>query len=124
MLIQNYKDLLVWQKAIKLVIMIYDLTQDFPKMESFGLINQIRRSVISIPSNIAEGKMRLGKKEFRRFLLISYESGAELETQLEISKRLSLGDITKYEKIENLLTEIMKIINKLTYQIKISYSKN
>lgn len=120
MFITSYKNLLVWQKSVDLAIMIYDLTKDFPKTENFGLIGQMQRSAISIPSNIAEGKMRLGRKEFRRFLLIAYGSGAELETQLEISKKLYIGDMTKYPKIESLLTEIMKIINKITCQIKIS----
>lgn len=118
MFIKSYKDLLVWQKSIELTIKIYDLTKDFPKTENFGLISQMQRSAVSIPSNIAEGKMRLRKKEFRRFLLIAYGSGGELETQLEISKRLSLGNITKYLEIESLLTEIMKMLNKMSCEIK------
>lgn len=118
MFIKSYKELLVWQKSIELALIIYDLTKNFPKTENFGLISQMRRSAISISSNIAEGKMRLNKKEFRRFLLISYGSGAELETQLEISKRLNLGENIKYKTAENLLTEIMKMINKITCTIK------
>ncbi len=118
MFIKSYKDLFVWQKSIELTIKIYDLTKDFPKTENFGLISQMQRSAVSIPSNIAEGKMRLRKKEFRRFLLIAYGSGGELETQLEISKRLSLGNITKYLAIESLLTEIMKMLNKMSCEIK------
>jgi len=124
MFIKTYKELLVWQKSIELVIKIYDLTKDFSKLEDFGLTSQMRRSSISIPSNIAEGKMRLGKKEFRRFLLIAYGSGAELETQLEISKKLSIVDIAKYKDIEDLLTEIMKMINKMTCQIKSNIISN
>lgn len=118
MFIKSYKNLFVWQKSIELTIKIYDLTKDFPKTENFGLISQMQRSAVSIPSNIAEGKMRLRKKEFRRFLLIAYGSGGELETQLEISKRLSLGNITKYLAIESLLTEIMKMLNKMSCEIK------
>ena len=118
MFIKSYKDLLVWQKSIELTIKIYDLTKDFPKTENFGLISQMQRSAVSIPSNIAEGKMRLRKKEFRRFLLIAYASGAELETQLEISKRLNLGELTKYKIVEDRLREIMKILNKLTSVLK------
>ncbi len=86
---KTYKDLFVWQKSIELVIAIYDLTNKFPKEEIFGITSQIRRATISIPSNIAEGKMRGGDIEFKRFLFIAFASGAELETQLIISKRLS-----------------------------------
>lgn len=117
-MITNYKDLLVWQKSIDLVILVYELTDNFPKIEQFSITSQIRRSAISIPSNIAEGKMRITKKEFRRFLLIAYASGAELETQLIISKKLNFGKNEKYKKIENLLTEIMKILNTITYKLK------
>lgn len=116
-MITNYKDLLVWQKSIELAIKIYNFTKDFPKTEQFNLVSQIQRSAISIPSNISEGKMRINNKEYRRFLLIAYASGAELETQLEISKRLNFGKIEKYQELESLLTEIMKILNKITYNI-------
>jgi len=112
-----YKDLVVWQKAMDLVIKIYKLTDNFPKSELFGLTNQMRRSVVSIPSNISEGKMRLSDKEFKRFLKIAYASASELETQLEIGKRLSFGNLEKYLCIENLLVEILKMLNKLIHSI-------
>jgi len=77
----------------------------------------MRRASVSIASNIAEGKMRFTDKEFRRFLLIAYSSGAELETQLEIGKKLAFGDLENYTKTENLVTEIMKMLNIFSYKI-------
>lgn len=114
-MIKTYKDLIVWKKAIDLVMKVYQLTKSFPRDELFGLTSQMRRSAVSIPSNIVEGKMRFSDKEFRKFLLIAYASASELETQLEISKRLELGELSKYQDIENLLVEILKILNKLTF---------
>ena len=70
---------------------VYNLTEQYPKSELYGLVSQTRRAAVSIPSNIAEGRMRGGKKEFCQFLLIAYASGGELETQLELARRLSLG---------------------------------
>lgn len=110
---KTYKDLIVWQKGIQLVILIYKLLNKFPKEEIFGLSSQIKRSAVSIPSNIAEGKMRGSNNEFRRFLLIAYGSGAELETQIEISKKLEKTKGLDYKEIDELLLEIMKILNKL-----------
>lgn len=86
---KTYKDLIVWQKSIELVKEIYLLTEDFPKEEIYGLTSQIRRCAVSIPSNIAEGKMRTTNKEFSHFLSIAYGSGAELETQLILAKLLN-----------------------------------
>ncbi|MFA6183761.1 MAG: four helix bundle protein [Parcubacteria group bacterium] len=82
--LNSYRDLIVWQKAMELVTEIYKLTDKFPKEEIYGIVSQMRRCAISIPSNIAEGRRRDGKKDFRRFLIIAYGSGAELETQIEI----------------------------------------
>jgi four helix bundle protein len=107
----SYKDLTVWQRSIELVVAVYELTEDFPKEEMYGLSSQIRRSSISIPSNIAEGRCRGTKKDFLQFLRISYGSGAELETQLEISKRLPKTKILNYSKVNSLLDEVMKMLN-------------
>ena len=114
---KTYKDLIVWQKAIELVVSVYELTNKFPKEEIFGLTSQIRRVVVSIPSNIAEGRRRGTRKDFRQFLIIAYGSGAELETQLEIAQRLrfcSLGG----QKVEELLLEVMKMLNKMLSSLK------
>src|SRR3989344_6577544 len=110
---QTYKDLIVWQKAMDLVVKIYQLTDKFPKEEVYGITSQIRRCAISIPSNIAEGKLRSSDKETRRFLLISFGSGGELETQLEISKRLNKTKDLNYTEVDSLLDEIMRMLNKM-----------
>lgn len=114
-MLQAYKDLIVWQKAMDLVIVIYKITENFPKSEIFGITSQIRRSSVSVPSNIAEGKMRLSDGEFRQFLRIAYASVSELETQIEISKRLNFCNLEDYKKINDLLLEILKMLNRLIH---------
>jgi four helix bundle protein len=109
--IHSYKELIVWQKSIELVTMIYELTDKFPKEEIFGITSQIRRAAVSIPSNIAEGRNRGTRADYNHFLRMSYGSGAELETQLEISKRLSKTRVLNYNRVDSLLSEIMKMLN-------------
>lgn len=116
--IQTYKDLIVWQKAMDLVIAVYDLTKRFPNDERYGLISQMKRAVTSIPSNIAEGRARNTRKDYEKFAVIAYSSGAELETQLEITKRLKLADANQIKESESLLTEVMKMLNKMTASLK------
>jgi len=116
--INSYKDLTVWQKSMDLVTEIYNLTEKFPKSETYGLVSQMQRSAVAIPSNIAEGQKRNYSKEFLQFLYISYGSGAELETQLEICKRLPKLEDLKYNKAEQLLNEVMKMLNSLTRSLK------
>ncbi len=116
--INSYKDLIVWQKAMNLVIEVYKITQKFPKNEQFCLTQQIRRSAISIPSNIAEGRKRSSKKDYLRFLSIAYGSCAELETQLEISSRLIYVTEENFKKVSSLLTEIIKMLNKMITTLK------
>ena len=111
--IKSYRDLLVWQKSVVLVIEIYKLTESFPKTEVFGIISQMRRAAVSIPSNIAEGRSRGTRKDFRHFLLNAFGSGAELETQIEISKRIKFVDISKYKIADDLLNEVMPMLNSL-----------
>ena len=88
MSVQSYRELIVWQKAIDLVVAIYRITQSFPREEAFGLTSQLRRAAVSIPSNIAEGQGRRSAKEFQRFLDIARGSLQEVETQLLIANRL------------------------------------
>ena len=109
----SYKDLIVWQKSVELVLAIYKLTEKFPKSELFGLTAQMRRASISIPSNIAEGKMRGTRKDYRHFLLNSFGSGAELETQIIIVKQLPFGQNFDFTRIDSLLNEVMKMLNVL-----------
>ncbi|MCK5084755.1 MAG: four helix bundle protein [Candidatus Pacebacteria bacterium] len=114
----SYKELIVWQKSIDLVIEIYSLTEYFPKSEIYGLTSQMRRCAVSIPSNIAEGRRRGSRKDYRHFLIIAYSSGAELETQIEIVKRLPFSKNTDFIKIDNLLNEIMRMLNKMLSILK------
>lgn len=106
----GYKDLIVWQKSMDLVVLIYQLTKDFPPSEIYGLTSQMRRCAVSIPSNIAEGSKRKTKNDFLQFIAISFGSGAELETQIEITRRLKYGNEETLIKIENLLTEVLKML--------------
>jgi len=109
----TYKDLIVWQKGIDLVMAVYKLTEKFPKTEIYGLTSQMRRAAISIPSNIAEGRRKNSPNDYRRFLLISFGSGAELETQIIIAKKLNFADFDDYKISEDLLNEIMRMLNKM-----------
>src|SRR3989338_4921411 len=109
----NYKNLIVWQKSMDLVVAVYELTDKYPSSELYGLTSQSRRCSVSIPSNIAEGRRRSGDNEFYHFLSIAFASGAELETQIEIAKRLPFGKKLDYLKVESLLTEVMKMLNTL-----------
>ena len=118
MKINSYKELIVWQKSIDLVIEIYSLTEYFPKSEIYGLTSQMRRCAVSIPSNIAEERRRGSRKDYRHFLIIAYGSGAELETQIEIVKRLPFSKNTDFIKIDNLLNEIMRMLNKMLSILK------
>jgi four helix bundle protein len=109
--INSYKELLVWQKAIELSKEVYILTDQFPKEEIFGITSQMRRSSISIPSNIAEGRHRKTKKDFIQFLHIALGSGAELETQIEIAKILPKTKNLDFSKVSSLLSDTMKMLH-------------
>ena len=123
-MIHSYKDLIVWQRSMELVTAIYELTEDFPKEEMYGLTSQMRRAGISIPSNIAEGRVRGTAKEYLQFLRISYGSGAELETQIEIGKRLKDTKHLDYQKADALLLEVMKMLNSIINKLNINHPKN
>ena len=90
-MIESYKDLVIWQKSMDLVVAIYKLTGEFPRSEMYCLTSQMRCCAVSIPSNIAEGRKRSTTKDYHKFLIIAYGSGAGLETQIEIVKRLPFG---------------------------------
>ena len=113
MSVESYKDLVVWKKSMDLVIEVYALTKKLPKNETYGLMSQMQRAATSIPSNIAEGSKRGHLPEYIQFLLVAYGSGAELETQIEICKRLSLAENIDYNKVDSLLEEVMKMLNVL-----------
>lgn len=122
-MIQSHKELIVWQKAMELVVCVYNLTKDFPKDELYGLTSQMRRSAVSIPSNIAEGRKRGTSKDYRQFLLIAFGSAAELETQIELSKRLKLGNNEKCLPAEQLLQEVLRMLAKMTTTLRPSIYK-
>ena len=115
---KTYKELIVWQKGIDLVSMIYKITNGFPKEEMFGLTSQIRRASVAIPSNIAEGFGRNSKGDFKRFLQISNGSLFELQTQLEISKRLQFLSDKDYNLLYNLSREVEAILTGLIQKLK------
>ncbi len=110
----NFKELKVWQKAVELATHIYEATKNFPKDEKFGLTSQIRRSVVSISSNIAEGAGRNSNKEFKLFLNYAYGSCSELETQLIISKNLDFLNTDSLSILSDSINEIQKMIFSLS----------
>lgn len=110
-IVKAHKDLKVYQESLLLVKNIYDLTHNFPKEELFGLTSQMKRCVVSIPSNIAEGSGRKGNAELIRFLYISLGSLSELETQLDIAKML--GFCTDNEEITKRIYFIKNMLSKL-----------
>lgn len=114
---KTHKDLDVWKKGIVLVEGVYKVSGSFPKDEIYTLVSQLRRSAISVPSNIAEGAARKSKKEYLRFLYISMGSLSELETQLVIAKRLGYIDETNlFASIELLRKKLLNFIKYVTQQ--------
>jgi len=113
-----HKKLKVWQLGMEIVMDVYKLTDSFPEREKFGLISQMRRCAVSIPSNIAEGAARNTKKEFVNFLHIAQGSLAELETQLEISLRLKLIGKDFWVVIDSKLLEEDKMLSGLILSLK------
>lgn len=114
--IKTYKDLIVWQKSIALVSDVYKLVRSFPDDEKYGLSSQIKRSSVSVPSNIAEGYGRSSRKNYIQFLRISRGSLFELETQILIGKKLNF--INNSEEIDNTITEISKMLNSLISKLE------
>ena len=111
--VRNYKDLIVWQKAMDLVFDVYRVTAAFPREEVYGLTNQLRRSAVSVPSNIAEGHGRATKGEFIQFLCHSRGSLLELETQVLIASSLGYLDNSQQELLQTNIAEIARILNGL-----------
>src|SRR5580698_96523 len=107
---QSFRDLIVWQRAMELTIAIYKLSQNFPREEQYGLTSQIRRSAVSIPSNIAEGQGRASIGEFKQFLGIARGSTCEVQTQLEIARALKFGDAGQIDGAEALSNEVRKML--------------
>jgi four helix bundle protein len=113
MVVKSYRDLIAWQKAIDLVTEIYRCTQSFPKPETYGLIAQLRRAAVSVPSNIAEGHARLTTQEFRYSLGHALGSLAEIETQIIVSQRLEYMDSDGSTRLLERTAEVGKIMHGL-----------
>ena len=107
--IRDFTDLDTWKKSHELALKIYKATEKFPKSEIYGIVSQMRRSAVSIPSNIAEGRSRNTTKDFLHFLSIALGSVSELETQIEIAKELSFLTEQKYIEINREIEEVSKM---------------
>ena len=115
---KSHKDLNVWKAGVDLAERIYQLTGGYPKHEQFGITSQMCRSAVSIPSNIAEGAARQSKKEFVQYLHYSLGSAAELETQLEVSRRVGLCDGDKFRALDAALTEVRHMLRGLIRSLR------
>lgn len=113
MAIQSYRDLDVWQQAMRLVEAVYAATGSFPSSELYGLTSQTRRCAVSIPSNIAEGRGRKGTREFINFLAIAYGSLCELQTHLELAHRLRFLDKVVHDRLQIQTDEVGRMLNGL-----------
>ena len=108
--IGSYRDLDVWQLAMEIVVEVYRVTRAFPAEERFGLIAQLRRAAVAVPSNIAEGRNRLGAAEFRRFVSIARGSVAEVETQLAVAVALGFVGAGEIASLASRLDELSKML--------------
>lgn len=115
----RYKDLKFWQLSRTFCKDIYEITASFPGEEKFGLVSQLRRATVSIPSNIAEGSARKTDKNFSRFLHISLGSYYEVETQLLLSSDLGLINVKELDTLNNTLLQIIKMMSKFNSSLKI-----
>jgi four helix bundle protein len=117
-MINSYKDLIVWQKSMDLTESVYRISEKLPSKENYGLISQMRRAAVSIPSNIAEGYGRQSTGSYAQFLSIARGSLLELETQIELCIRLKYINQIDSEKIINDIIEISKMLTTLISKIK------
>ena len=117
MKVRSYKELDAYRKSYEVAKLVYNMTRSFPKEELYGITGQLRRSAVSIPSNIAEGYMR-GSKEYVQFLKIALGSAAELETQLSLSRDLGFCEDNEFNNVYALNQEVMKLLR--TYVNRLS----
>jgi four helix bundle protein len=113
MKVKNYQELIVWQKAMDLVVEVYTISKAFPREEVYGLTSQLRRAAVSVPSNIAEGQGRRTTADFLHYLSISYGSLREVETQTLIAKRLGYLNDRRCQEVLNLAAEVGRLLNGL-----------
>jgi four helix bundle protein len=107
---QKLEDINVWQRAIQLSVEVYRLTESFPKQEMYGLSSQLQRAAVSVASNIAEGRGRLGPAEFRQFLGMAQGSNYEVHTQLRIAKELGMGSPDRLRRSQELNAEVGRML--------------
>ena len=113
MAVQSYKELVAWKKAMALAVDVYEVSKRFPREEIYGLTSQLRRAVVSVPSNIAEGQGRRSTKEFIRHLSIAYGSLMETETQILLAERLGYATPACFPTLLQQLDEVGRLINGL-----------
>ena len=117
-MITTHKELVVWQMSMDLAVDVYCITKNFPKSEEFGLTSQMRRAVVSIPPNIAEGYGRGSRNELRHFLEVSSGSASELETQLLICQRVGLEKSDVIDELCDRVKKILKMLSSLISRCK------
>ena len=120
MKIKSYKDLLAYQKSYEVALLIYKVTSAFPSSEMYGLVSQMRRAAISVPSNISEGYRRGSQKEYIQFLKISLGSNAELETQLSLSRDLNCINESKFVEVYELNEEVGRLLSSYISRLETS----
>ena len=111
---QPFRELKVWKKAVDLALLVYELTAEFPKRETYGLFSQMQRAAVSIASNIAEGSARGTRRDFRQFVKLAEGSNCELQTQLLIARRLQYASGQKCDVLDALSDEIGKMLTALS----------
>jgi len=121
---QSFRELIAWQKAMKLVTDVYKMAEAFPKVEVFGLASQLKRAIVSVPSNIAEGLGRDSTKEFIHHLSISYGSLMEAETQIQIASNLGYISQVEADRVIDQAAEVGRLVNGLSRSLKRSLSDN
>jgi len=109
--VKNYKDLLAYQKSYEVALLAYKVTSSFPASEMYGLVSQMRRAAISVPSNISEGYRRGSQKEYLQFLKIALGSNAELETHLSLSRDLGFIDDNKFKELYEVNEEVGRLLS-------------
>ncbi|MCO6450387.1 MAG: four helix bundle protein [Caldilineales bacterium] len=118
MTVRNFRDLSVWQKGVDLTLAIYTMTQTFPSDERYGLVSQLRRAAVSIPSNIAEGHIQSSDSIFARHLETSLGSAAEVDTQLYIAHMIGYIKIEQYDTLHAQVLEVMKMLRGLLKTVR------
>jgi four helix bundle protein len=113
---RNHRDLVAWQQAVDLVVVVYQSTKDFPKSELYGLTSQMRRAAVSVPANIAEGAARTGRPELLRFLSIAQGSLSELDTHIEVAHRL--GFLQNRHDIDERIARVFQLLTGLAAALK------